>query len=45
MSQWLVAWFRAKEEEEKKKTGIFARKAMVDQARENLCYQRETWRF
>ena len=27
------------------KTGIFARRAMVDQARESLCYQRETSRF
>ena len=24
------------------KTGIFARRAMVDQAREGLCYQKET---
>ena len=29
----------------KTETGIFARRAMVDQAREGLCYQRETLRF
>ena len=27
------------------KDGIFARKAMVDQAHQGLCYQRETWHF